>query len=473
MEFCEGGDLHQLIRQQQRMWSERPASQSSKGDQQRAVRTTAASKDPARSGLEEKQIWSYFIQTCLGLHQLHSRKTLHRDLKAMNLFLTADGRLKIGDLGVAKVLSTQSHFAHSAIGTPYYLSPELCEGQPYNHLSDVWALGCVLYEMCTLRHPFDASNQAALVLKIIRGRYEPIAPSYSPALRQVLAQCLSRDYRKRPSVQRLLTSEGVLARATQLQLLTHYPAELLPKADIPAALPAASVPERDKSASVSGKASSSYVGRPQPKVDAPRMVRARLASPLIPTPVTAVKSSARVKSASSQARRSQGTVTVMTSLDDLRLDNVAEEIALLRSQAPTSVEPDDAVIAIEATSASVHQLADTQTSSSTPTDEEQLGDNQVEDFVAVPLWRVCEEECPSIGFDEAPTVNQDELRNPSVQLAQVRMKGSCLIGDESFQLLVKLLQQHGASKYMQDEAASTESQFACVDDDHEAEAEVC
>lgn len=66
-------------------------------------------------------------------------------------------RLKIGDLGVARVLGTNTHFAQTCVGTPYYLSPELCTGNPYNAKSDVWALGCVLYEMCTLKHPFDAS----------------------------------------------------------------------------------------------------------------------------------------------------------------------------------------------------------------------------------------------------------------------------------------------------------------------------
>jgi NIMA (never in mitosis gene a)-related kinase len=77
---------------------------------------------------------------------------------------------RIGDLGVAKSVSSSSDFAHTMVGTPYYLSPEMCEEKPYNEKSDIWALGCVLYEMVNQRPPFEAMNQGALILKIIRGK---------------------------------------------------------------------------------------------------------------------------------------------------------------------------------------------------------------------------------------------------------------------------------------------------------------
>ena len=64
--------------------------------------------------------------------------------------------IKIGDLGVARELNQSANMAHTVVGTPYYLSPELCEEKPYNNKSDIWSLGCVLYELCTLRHPFEA-----------------------------------------------------------------------------------------------------------------------------------------------------------------------------------------------------------------------------------------------------------------------------------------------------------------------------
>mgnify|MGYP006089305297 FL=1 len=76
----------------------------------------------------------------------------------MNIFLTKDNKVKLGDLGVAKILESLENFATSKVGTPYYLSPEVCEDRPYNYKSDIWSLGCILYEMCTLKHPFEAKN---------------------------------------------------------------------------------------------------------------------------------------------------------------------------------------------------------------------------------------------------------------------------------------------------------------------------
>ena len=70
--------------------------------------------------------------------------------------MTKQGIIKIGDFGIARVLKHTVDVARSMVGTPYYLSPELCEEKPYNHKSDIWSLGCVLYELCTMRHPFEA-----------------------------------------------------------------------------------------------------------------------------------------------------------------------------------------------------------------------------------------------------------------------------------------------------------------------------
>ena len=106
--------------------------------------------------LSEAKIWKFFIEMCLGLQYLHANRILHRDIKTINMFLAKDDKIKIGDLGVARELNHTANMAHTVVGTPYYLSPELCEEKPYNNKSDIWSLGCVLYEMCTLRHPFEA-----------------------------------------------------------------------------------------------------------------------------------------------------------------------------------------------------------------------------------------------------------------------------------------------------------------------------
>jgi NIMA (never in mitosis gene a)-related kinase len=172
MEYCDGGDLSQCLNLQM------------------------------KSGriMSEDKIWKFFIQISLGLAYIHNKKILHRDLKTLNIFLTKDEKVRIGDLGVAKVLS-QSSFARTFVGTPYYLSPEICEEKPYNEKSDVWALGCILYEMATFKHPFNATNQGALILKILRGKYDPIPnKDYSSDLRRMVDLLLEKNHFKRPSM---------------------------------------------------------------------------------------------------------------------------------------------------------------------------------------------------------------------------------------------------------------------------------
>lgn len=105
-----------------------------------------------RKHFDEQTVWSLFIQMILGLKELHDLKIVHRDIKCANIFLSKKGDLKLGDLNVSKVakrgmLSTQT-------GTPYYASPEVWKDKPYNQKSDIWSLGCVLYEMCTGNPPF-------------------------------------------------------------------------------------------------------------------------------------------------------------------------------------------------------------------------------------------------------------------------------------------------------------------------------
>ena len=94
--------------------------------------------------------------------------------------------------------------AYTIVGTPYYLSPELCEEKPYNHKSDIWSLGCVLYELCTYKHPFEAKNQGSLIMKIVKGQYSPIPSNYSDGLKELVRLLLLKDYKKRPSIAEIL-----------------------------------------------------------------------------------------------------------------------------------------------------------------------------------------------------------------------------------------------------------------------------
>ena len=167
--------------------------------------------------LKENQIWSFFIQICIGLSYIHYKKILHRDLKTQNIFLTKNLNIKIGDLGIAKILQENNH-ANTLIGTPFYLSPEICEEKPYNEKSDVWALGCILYELITFKHPYNASNQAALLLKIINENYENFSNNIkiSDNLKNIVHLLLEKNYIKRPSMIELINNKIIIEKSKEL-----------------------------------------------------------------------------------------------------------------------------------------------------------------------------------------------------------------------------------------------------------------
>ena len=153
----------------------------------------------------------------MGLHHIHQLKVLHRDIKSENIFLDARGNAKIGDLGVAKVMTTQLDFARTLVGTPYYLSPELCENKPYNHKSDIWSLGCVLYELLTGTHPFNASNQGALFMKILKGKYPPVK-GYGADITALLDRCLALSTARRLDTRGILGSRAAHEKSLEMGL---------------------------------------------------------------------------------------------------------------------------------------------------------------------------------------------------------------------------------------------------------------
>ena len=122
--------------------------------------------------MEEHLILKVFTQVCLGLRFMHSRKILHRDIKAMNIFIKKNWEVRIGDFGIAKELKNELPFASTMTGTPFYLSPEMCEELPYDQKSDVWALGCLLYEMCSQTQPFKSEGYKGLKKMITKGGFE-------------------------------------------------------------------------------------------------------------------------------------------------------------------------------------------------------------------------------------------------------------------------------------------------------------
>lgn len=140
------------------------------------------------------------MQLVVSLKYIHASNVLHRDMKTQNVLMGgAQNRVvKVADFGIAKVLSEDA-MAETIVGTPHYLSPELCQGQKYNMKSDMWALGCILYELCALSKPFDASNMPAIIFAIMRNQPRSIPKEYSSDMKDVVASLLQPSPADRPS----------------------------------------------------------------------------------------------------------------------------------------------------------------------------------------------------------------------------------------------------------------------------------
>ena len=159
---------------------------------------------------EESEIWRIFIQLVKGLKALHDLKILHRDLKSANVFLLSDGTAKLGDLNVSKV--ARRGLGYTQTGTPYYASPEVWKDEPYDNKSDIWSLGCVLYEMITLRPPFRAENMEGLFQKVIKGQINRIPDRFSEDLFTIVKLLLQVNSDNRPSCDRILKNVSVKKR---------------------------------------------------------------------------------------------------------------------------------------------------------------------------------------------------------------------------------------------------------------------
>eukprot|EP00418_Pyrodinium_bahamense_P019458 CAMPEP_0179104522 /NCGR_PEP_ID=MMETSP0796-20121207/48490_1 /TAXON_ID=73915 /ORGANISM="Pyrodinium bahamense, Strain pbaha01" /LENGTH=173 /DNA_ID=CAMNT_0020802469 /DNA_START=231 /DNA_END=748 /DNA_ORIENTATION=- len=145
------------------------------------------------------EVMNIFAQCCLGLQHTHAKHVLHRDLKSQNIFLTQAGVIKLGDFGIAKVLDHTTAKAESRVGTPYYVSPEVCDGRPYNLKADMWALGVVLYELAALEPPFRASNLVSLVLRILQSEPRPLSTEYGEDLQAIVRRLLQKHPADRPT----------------------------------------------------------------------------------------------------------------------------------------------------------------------------------------------------------------------------------------------------------------------------------
>lgn len=193
MEFCAGGDLARFLAQQKRQ----------------------------QTPVAEEFIWKVLLQVSLALLSCHRREAgriIHRDIKPGNIFLDQTLNVKLGDFGLSRIMGEQSEYAQTRVGTPYYMSPEQVTEARYNEQSDIWSLGCLIYEMAALRPPFQAHNHMALALKIKEGRVERFSERYSEDLWRLVQDMLNVDFTQRPNIEALL-DYPVLAQKRSEKLL--------------------------------------------------------------------------------------------------------------------------------------------------------------------------------------------------------------------------------------------------------------
>jgi len=168
-----------------------------KGDLKKVLKTAITAEVP----IEEPKIWEYMHQIALALKHMHDKRIMHRDLKPANIFLSNDDVLKVGDFGLGRVFSEETVEAYSKVGTPLYMSPELLVGQGYDMKSDVWSLGCIVYEMCEQKSPFRNDNEKMSLMdlfnNITKGEYKPVSNRFSNDLRTTIQDMIVVDPQKR------------------------------------------------------------------------------------------------------------------------------------------------------------------------------------------------------------------------------------------------------------------------------------
>ncbi|KAL0077229.1 Pkinase-domain-containing protein [Phycomyces blakesleeanus] len=169
-----------------------------------SVRTVMKAGD-----LEEKYISVITREVLLALAYLHKNRIIHRDIKAANILLTAEGSVQLCDFGVAgQVINSLKR--NTFVGTPYWMAPEVIkEGASYDYKADIWSLGITVYEMATGNPPLSHVDPMRAVILIPRSKPPRLEDKFSPAIREFIDMCLCEDPEERLSAEELSKSKFI------------------------------------------------------------------------------------------------------------------------------------------------------------------------------------------------------------------------------------------------------------------------
>lgn len=190
LEHCEGGDLAQKIKH----------------------------KIQAVDIFSENEILDWTVRICMALKYLHNQQILHKNLQPKSLFFTACGTIRLGEFGEINERSTDAHTTDTEALA--YVAPENLSGKPYDEKTDIWRLGCVIYELCKLKCAFTARNPVEIVSKILTCSYEALPNTFSADLRQLVKDTLQKDQDKRPSVNEILMRPFIIKHLHKMSIQT-------------------------------------------------------------------------------------------------------------------------------------------------------------------------------------------------------------------------------------------------------------